>query len=125
MRYFNPALRVLYICPSANVQDKWLREHASFIDRNVCTASYRVRTPEGKPAAPVAKCDSLEDLIRTAASGFYADFFVRNGSFSFGLKRLPMNTMRKQSEAGTSSARNCRECCRHFQSQVVIPLIVE
>ncbi|SFR78289.1 hypothetical protein SAMN05216203_3017 [Marinobacter daqiaonensis] len=87
MRYFNPALRVLYICPSANVQDKWLREHASFIDRNVCTASYRVRTPEGKPAAPVAKCDSLEDLIRTAASGFYADFFVRNGSFSFGLQK--------------------------------------
>lgn len=87
MRYFNPSLRVLYICPSANVQDKWLREHASFIDRNVCTASYRVRTPEGKPAAPVAKCDSLEDLIRTAASGFYADFFVRNGSFSFGLKK--------------------------------------
>ena len=87
MRYFNPALRVLYICPSANVQDKWLREHASFIDRNVCTSSYRVRTPEGKPAAPVAKCDSLEDLIRTAASGFYADFFVRNGSFSFGLKK--------------------------------------
>ncbi|WP_379944562.1 DEAD/DEAH box helicase [Marinobacter sp. LM1] len=87
MRYFNPALRVLYICPSANVQDKWLREHASFIDRNVCTASYRVRTPEGKPAAPVAKCDSLEDLIRTSASGFYADFFVRNGSFSFGLKK--------------------------------------
>jgi hypothetical protein len=87
MRYFNPSLRVLYICPSANVQDKWLREHASFIDKNVCTASYRVRTPEGKPAAPVAKCDSLEDLIRTAASGFYADFFVRNGSFSFGLKK--------------------------------------
>ncbi|MDC8454697.1 DEAD/DEAH box helicase [Marinobacter sp. DS40M6] len=87
MRYFNPSLRVLYICPSANVQDKWLREHGSFIDRNVCTASYRVRTPEGKPAAPVAKCDSLEDLIRTAASGFYADFFVRNGSFSFGLKK--------------------------------------
>ncbi|WP_339666658.1 DEAD/DEAH box helicase [uncultured Marinobacter sp.] len=87
MRYFNPTLRVLYICPSANVQDKWLREHASFIDRNVCTASYRVRTPEGKPAAPVAKCDSLEELIRTAASGFYADFFVRNGSFSFGLKK--------------------------------------
>jgi len=87
MRYLNPSLRVLYICPSANVQDKWLREHASFIDKNVCTASYRVRTPEGKPAAPVAKCDSLEDLIRTAASGFYADFFVRNGSFSFGLKK--------------------------------------
>ncbi|MBW0149077.1 DEAD/DEAH box helicase [Marinobacter arenosus] len=87
MRYFNPALRVLYICPSANVQDKWLREQASFIDRNVCTASYRVRTPEGKPAAPVAKCGSLEDLIRTAASGFYADFFVRNGSFSFGLQK--------------------------------------
>ncbi len=87
MRYFKPSLRVLYISPSANVQDKWLREHASFIDRNVCTASYRVRTPEGKPAAPVAKCDSLEDLIRTAASGFYADFFVRNGSFSFGLKK--------------------------------------
>lgn len=86
MRYFNPSLRVLYICPSANVQDKWLREHASFIDKNVCTNSYRVRTPEGKSAAPLAKCDSLEDLIRTAASGFYADFFVRNGSFSFGLK---------------------------------------
>lgn len=87
MRYFNPSLRVLYICPSANVQDKWLREHASFIDKNVCTNSYRVRTPEGKSAAPLAKCDNLEDLIRTAASGFYADFFVRNGSFSFGLKK--------------------------------------
>ena len=27
LRYFNPMLRVLYICPSRNVQEKWDREY--------------------------------------------------------------------------------------------------
>ena len=31
LRYFNPMLRVLYICPSRNVQEKWDREYKSFI----------------------------------------------------------------------------------------------
>ena len=30
MRYFNPSLRVLYICPSRNVQEKWDKEYIGF-----------------------------------------------------------------------------------------------
>ena len=48
MRYFNPTLRVLYICPSNNVQDKWFsREYRSFTKRNVKVAQYRIRTADG------------------------------------------------------------------------------
>ena len=88
MRYFNPALRVLYICPSNNVQEKWYaREYRSFCKNNVRVNHYRVRAPDGKPAAPTINCRSVTELIRHAATGYYADFFVGMNAFSLALSK--------------------------------------
>jgi hypothetical protein len=86
MRYFNPSLRVLYICPSANVQDKWYsREYRSFTKHNVKVNQYRIRTLDGKPAAPRVNCRNVPQLIHAASLGYFADFFVGMGSFSLAL----------------------------------------
>ncbi|MFV8781895.1 DEAD/DEAH box helicase family protein [Microbulbifer sp. SA54] len=88
MRYFNPTLRVLYICPSNNVQEKWhAREYRSFCKHNVRVNQYRVRTPDGKSAAPAISCRSVTELIRHAATGYYADFFVGMNAFSLALSK--------------------------------------
>jgi len=85
MRYFNPSLRVLYICPSRNVQDKWLRDYRSFIERNVTVAQNRIRTIDGQPAAPYVNCNSVRELIKSSSLGYYADFFIRKDSFSISM----------------------------------------
>ena len=86
MRYFNPTLRVLYICPSNNVQDKWYnREYRSFTQHNVTVSQYRIRTLDGKPAAPRISCRNVSELIHNASLGYYADFFVGMNAFSMSL----------------------------------------
>ncbi len=85
MRYFNPSLRVLYICPSRNVQEKWIKEYKSFTQNNVRVSQFRIRTAEGKPAAPYVNCRNVSEMISMAAIGYYADFFVGKGSFSISL----------------------------------------
>lgn len=96
MRYFNPALRVLYICPSNNVQEKWYsREYRSFIKNNVKVSQYRIRTPEGKPAAPKISCRNVSELIATSSMGYYADFFVGMNAFSISLTDDPTHLERE------------------------------
>ncbi|MCP3676292.1 MAG: DEAD/DEAH box helicase, partial [Deltaproteobacteria bacterium] len=85
MRYFNPMLRVLYICPSRNVQEKWVREYKGFIRNNVRVNQGRIRTREGRIAAPYKSCRNVVGLLHDAASGYYADFFIGKGSFSISL----------------------------------------
>ena len=85
MRYFNPMLRVLYICPSRNVQEKWEREYKNFIRSNVRVSQGRIRTREGKPAAPYHSCRNVVEMIHTATSGYYTDFFIGKDSFSMGM----------------------------------------
>ena len=86
MRYFNPTLRVLYICPSANVQEKWCgREYINFARDNVEVSHFRVRTIDGSPAAPKKSCHNVRDLIHSASLGYFSDFFVRNNIFSIKL----------------------------------------
>ncbi|WP_019531284.1 DEAD/DEAH box helicase family protein [Dasania marina] len=90
MRYFNPALRVLYICPSNNVQEKWFaREYRSFTKHNVKVAQYRIRTADGKSAVPRTSCRNVRELIATSSTGYYADFFVGMNSFSMSLTDDP------------------------------------
>ena len=90
MRYFNPSLRVLYICPSNNVQEKWYkREYRSFIKHNVKVSQYRIRTVDGKPAVPRTSCRNVQELISTSSSGYYADFFVGMNAFSISLTDDP------------------------------------
>lgn len=86
LRYFNPALRVLYICPSANVQEKWhKREYINFARSNVKVSHFRVRTIDGRPAAPKISCRNVHELIHSASLGYFSDFFVRNNLFSINL----------------------------------------
>jgi len=85
MRYFNPMLRVLYICPSRNVQEKWEREYKAFIRNNVCVSQGRIRTSEGRPAAPYKSCRNVTEMLHYAASGYYTDFFIGKDSFSISL----------------------------------------
>lgn len=86
MRYFNPGLRVLYICPSTNVQEKWHgREHPAFIRNNFRGTNFNIRTPQGDPGMPSAFCGSIEDLISAATTGYYGDLFVRMSSFSMAM----------------------------------------
>ena len=86
MRYFNPTLRVLYICPSANVQEKWYkREYINFARSNVKVSHFRVRTIDGRPAAPKISCRNVHELIHSASLGYFSDFFVRNNLFSINL----------------------------------------
>ncbi len=85
MRYFNPSLRVLFICPSRNVQDKWIRDYHSFIECNVKVTQNRIRTKDGHPAAPYVSCRSVRELLKSASLGYYADFFIGKDSFSISL----------------------------------------
>ena len=102
LRYFNPSLRVLYICPSNNVQEKWFsREYRGFSKNNVRVNQFRIRTVDGKPAVPYANCRNIPDLIRTASLGYFADIFVGMSSFSFALSedkeqwRTKLNELKK------------------------------
>ncbi len=99
MRYFNPSLRVLYICPSNNVQDKWYnREYRSFTQRNVIVNQFRIRTLDGKPAAPRVSCRNVGELIHFASLGYFADFFVGMNSFSMSLNDDESHWQRKLDE---------------------------
>ncbi len=87
MRYFNPSLRVLYICPSRNVQEKWQREYLSFIKHNITVNQFKIRTVSGHPAAPYINCRNVHELISMSALGNYADFFIGKDSFSISLSK--------------------------------------
>lgn len=85
LRYFNPTLRVLYICPSRNVQEKWEREYKSFVRVNLRFSHGRLRTLGGQPATPYASCRNVDELLHYAASGYFADYFIGKDSFSISL----------------------------------------
>ena len=85
LRYFNPMLRVLYICPSKNVQEKWLREYKNFTRTNVRVNHGRIRTLQNLPATPYVSCRNVYELLKIAASGYYADFFISMHAFSLSL----------------------------------------
>lgn len=86
MRYFNPGFRVLYLCPSRNVQEKWFdRERPAFTKTNVLTRNFKIRTPQGDPGTPAISCANVNELIYAATTGYYGDVFVRMSSFSMGM----------------------------------------
>lgn len=86
MRYFNPGYRVLYICPSRNVQEKWYgRELPNFIRTNVLTRNFKIRTPYGESGTPSISCANIDELIHATTTGYYGDVFVRMSSFSMAM----------------------------------------
>jgi hypothetical protein len=98
LRYFNPMLRVLFICPSRNVQEKWGREYKGFVRTNIRVNQGRIRTRDGYPAAPYKSCRNVVELIRAATSGYYADFFIGKDSFSLALSEDQSTWERKRDE---------------------------
>ena len=95
LRYFNPMLRVLYICPSRNVQDKWLREYRNFVRTNVRVNQGKIKTPQGFPATPYKSCRNVVELLKLAASGYWADCFIGMTAFSIGLSNDPSKWKKK------------------------------
>jgi hypothetical protein len=85
MQHFHPKLRVLVIAPRENIQIKWMKELGNFVQHNVRFPDLRVRSLDGRPAAPVIKCDNLIDLVHQANLRPHGIFFARMTSFSVGL----------------------------------------
>jgi hypothetical protein len=87
MQHFHPKLRVLVIAPRENIQSKWMKELSNFVQHNVRFPDLRVRALDGRPAAPMVKCDNLLDLVHQANLRPHGIFFARMTSFSVGLSR--------------------------------------
>ena len=85
LRFFNPALRVLYIAPRENIQRKWLKEMRNFTANNWRHRDQRVRSLEDRPPHPPVSADSLIDWAEKAVRDPHRDVFMRMTSFSFGL----------------------------------------
>ena len=85
MRFFNPALRVLFIAPKNNVREKWVNEYKSFIASNYRLPDGINKGLDGKPAVPFRECLSVTDLLQAASTGQAGDFFICGSAFSFAL----------------------------------------
>ncbi len=84
-RHFNPGFRVMIIAPRQNIQMKWINELRNFTQYNVKVNDLRVRAVDGGPARPIARCESLLDLVRESVLDDRRDFVARMTSFSLGL----------------------------------------
>lgn len=87
MRHFQPGLRVLYIAPRENIQEKWRKERENFVADNFRVSDLRVRNFDGRPVERLAFCPNLVGLVDEAIRDDQQDFLVRMTSFSLGLDR--------------------------------------
>lgn len=85
MRFNNPALRVAYIAPRENIQEKWTKELRNFSRTNWRSRDQRVRSVQDLPARDYVRCASLADWARQAVLRPDRDTFLRMHSFSFSL----------------------------------------
>lgn len=85
MRFFNPALRVLYIAPKNNVREKWVKDYKAFIAANYKKTDGINKGADGKPAVPFLECRSMTELLQALCTGQSGDFFICASSFSFAL----------------------------------------
>ena len=116
LRFFNSSLRVLYITPSRNIQEKWQNDYSNFLEHNFREANGRVRSIHGGPAFPSSNSNNLHGLINDASSGYFGDFFVRGASFSFALsedyEELDRQLDRLQSQVPARDWRDIAESAR-------------
>lgn len=98
MRHFNPDLRVLYIAPRENIQQKWKKELLNFTANNWRVTDNRVRSFRGSPAYPLALCAGLSDLARKVVLDANRDFMLRLTSFSLPLSAQPDFWARKRDD---------------------------
>ena len=85
LRFFNPGIRVLYIAPRENIQNKWIKELRNFTRSNWLKADQRVKGIQGAPAFDFVCCENLADWARESVRNQNRDFFLRLTSFSFPL----------------------------------------
>lgn len=85
LRHYHPQLRVLYIVPKANLQEKWLKEIRNFTANNWQVEDHRVKSFQGTPVSEPILCENLLDLVREAALDANRDFILRLSSFSLPL----------------------------------------
>jgi hypothetical protein len=85
LRHQHPRLRVLYIVPKRNLQDKWRKEIRNFTANNWRVTDHRVKSFQGLPVVAAVVCDNLLDLAHEVALDANRDFIVRLSSFSLPL----------------------------------------
>ena len=82
MRHFNPTLRVLYLAPRANIQQKWLKEIGNFVQNNWKVLDNRVKSIDGKPVVSPKVCENLRELFQAVTDESGWDYLTRLTSFS-------------------------------------------
>lgn len=86
LRHFHPGLRVLYVVPRSNLQDKWRKEARNFAANNWRLPDLRVKTLQGTPGADMVVCNSLDHFVHEAHANANRDFVLRMSSFSLALR---------------------------------------
>ncbi|MCX4239401.1 DEAD/DEAH box helicase family protein [Paraliomyxa miuraensis] len=86
LRHFHPGLRVLYVVPRSNLQDKWRKEARNFAANNWKLPDLRVKTLQGTPTVDMVVCDSLDHFVHEAHANANRDFVLRMSSFSLALR---------------------------------------
>ncbi|MCL4205471.1 MAG: DEAD/DEAH box helicase family protein [Pirellulaceae bacterium] len=85
LRHYHPGLRVLYIVPKRNLQDKWRKEIRNFAANNWRVTDHRVKSFQGRPVVEPVVCDNLLDWAREVTLDANRDFILRLSSFSLPL----------------------------------------
>lgn len=85
MRRFNPALRVLYLLPTNNVRDKWVKDYKNFIEYNYGPCDLAVKGLGNQAVAPFLACQGVAEFIQAVATSSNRDYFICTSAFSFAL----------------------------------------
>ena len=87
MRHFHPGLRVLYVVPRLNIQEKWRKEARNFVANNWRLPDLRVKSLQNSPVVDLVVCDSLAHLVTEVHANAHRDFVLRMSSFSLALRK--------------------------------------
>ncbi|WP_295390643.1 DEAD/DEAH box helicase family protein [uncultured Thiodictyon sp.] len=106
-RHLDPGFRVLYLAPSRNVREKWVkREVPAFLERNVREADLRVRTVSKRSPVPLFDCDTLDQwLAACTRPAWGGDTFLNFTAFSFRLDGGPERWRERLRELGRNTPR--------------------
>ncbi len=87
LRHFHPGLRVLYVVPRSNIQEKWRKEARNFVANNWRVPDLRVKSLQNSPVVDLVSCDSLAHLVTEVHANAHRDFVLRMSSFSLALRK--------------------------------------
>src|SRR5690606_37144724 len=101
LRHFHPGLRVLYVVPRSNIQEKWRKEARNFVANNWRVNDLRVKNLQDTPVTDMVVCESLAHLVTEAHANAHRDFVLRMSSFSLALRDDTSGWQAKRSELQT------------------------